>query len=75
MANITVDIDVMINGGDRFYRSLKYSYCPLFKFDFDAMASWLFGKLPSLKTRDDAVLWLKFPNGREVQCTIKDKEL
>ena len=65
-----IAIDVMVNNGRTFYHTLHYPYCPLFKFDLDAMTVWLFQKLPSLKHRTDTTLFLKFPDGQEVQCQL-----
>ena len=49
-------IDVMLNGGGKFYKTLCYMYNPLFKFDFDAMCDWVLDQLPSLRSREDVEL-------------------
>lgn len=46
-------IDVMLNGGGKFYKTLRYSYNPLFRFDYDSMLDWVLEQLPSLKSRND----------------------
>lgn len=51
-------IDVMINGGGKFYKTLRYMYNPLFKFDYEAMLDWVLDQLPSLRSRNDYQLVL-----------------
>ena len=67
-----LNIDVMTNNGKYFYKSLKYNYNSLFKFDLESMMSWLYESLPSLKTRDDVKLHLDFPNGEKYEVYISD---
>lgn len=45
-------------GGGRFYKTLRYMYNPLFKFDYDAMVDWVLDQLPSLRSRNDYQLVL-----------------
>lgn len=52
----TLKIDVMLNGGGRFYKTLRYQYCPLFRFDYDAMLDWVLEQLPSLRNKNDYIL-------------------
>ena len=33
----TMKIDVMLNGGGKFYKTLRYKYSTLFQFNYDAM--------------------------------------
>ena len=40
-------------GGGKFYKTLRYSYNPLFRFDYDSMLDWVLEQLPSLKSRND----------------------
>lgn len=49
-------IDVMLNWGDKFYKTLYYMYCPLNKFDYDAMLDWVLEQLPSLRNKNDYIL-------------------
>ena len=66
----TVYIDVMTDRGNHFYKSLQYSYSPLFKFDLKGMLSWLYDSLPSLKTKDDVKLHLKFSSGEDYELDL-----
>ena len=52
----TMKIDVMLNGGGKFYKTLRYKYSTLFQFNYDAMFDWVMEQLPSLKNRDDYIL-------------------
>lgn len=54
-----IKIDVMLNGGGKFYKTLLYQYNPLFKFDFEEMYKWVFEQLPSLKQRKNVELVLE----------------
>lgn len=49
-------IDVMIMGGARFYKTLFYTYNPLFKIKIEDIAAFAMDKLPSLKNRNDVEL-------------------
>lgn len=53
-----IKIDVMVNGGGKFYKTLRYRYNPLFKFDYDEMYDWVTRQLPSIKSRNDVQLVL-----------------
>lgn len=45
-------------GGGKFYKTLRYRYNPLFKFDYDEMYDWVTRQLPSIKSRNDVQLVL-----------------
>ena len=49
-------IDVMLMGGARFYKTLVYTYNPLFKVTFEDIAKFAVNELPSLKNRKDVEL-------------------
>lgn len=49
-------IDVMVQGGAKFYCSLIYMYNPLFKIDLDDVARFVNEKRPTLKYQKDVVL-------------------
>lgn len=51
-------IDVMVMGGGRFYKTLVYTYNPLFKIRLDEVFRFVFDRLPSLKDRTDVELVL-----------------
>ena len=66
-----IAIDVM--KGDQFYKTLLYDYNPLFRFDNTEMERclrWVTDELPSIKSRTDVTLFLKFPDGHEEQLII-----
>ncbi len=44
-----VNIDVMVNKGQRFYRTLRYEYNPLFKVNKEDLVKWVLQKCPLLK--------------------------
>lgn len=68
----TANIDVMVNGGRTHYRSLRYPYCPLFRVTPDDLLAWLIDKLPSLKWRKDAVVFVNFQDGGEYEIRINN---
>ncbi len=47
-----VSLDIMLNNGTKYYTTLKYEYCPLFKFDLEAVMKYVLDKLPSLKDKE-----------------------
>lgn len=49
-------IDVMVQGGVKFYCSLIYDYNPLFKLDIKDIEEYVYKKRPTLKYRKDVVL-------------------
>ena len=49
-------IDVMINGGAKWYCSLIYTYNPLFKLDLEDVARFVNEKRPTVKYQKDIVL-------------------
>ena len=49
-------IDVMLMGGARFYKTLVYTYNPLFKITIEDIAQFAVNELPSLKNRKDVEL-------------------
>lgn len=49
-------IDVMVQGGAKFYCSLIYMYNPLFKIDLDDVVRFVNEKRPTLKYQKDVVL-------------------
>lgn len=51
-------IDVMVQGGLKFYCSLIYTYNPLFKLDLDDVARFVNKKRPTLKYQKDVVLMI-----------------
>ena len=51
-------IDVMVMGGGRFYKTLVYTYNPLFKIRSDEVFRFVFDRLPSLRNRTDVELVL-----------------
>lgn len=51
-------IDVMVMGGGRFYKTLVYTYNPLFKVRIDEVCNFVFNRLPSLRNRTDIELVL-----------------
>lgn len=66
-----IAIDVM--KGDSFYKTLLYDFNPLFRFDNTEMERclrYVTGELPSIKSRTDVTLFLKFPDGNEEQLVI-----
>ncbi len=70
-----IQIDVMVNNGRTFYKHLDYEYCPLFKFEPTSVLRWLTEKLPSLSWRTDAMVFLKFPSGREYTCQLNSNKV
>ena len=46
-------IDVMLKKGIRFYKTLVYTYNPLFKPTVSEIAKFVFTELPSLRNRND----------------------
>ena len=67
-----VDIDIMTDNGNHFYKSVQYNYSSLFKFDLKSMMSWLYDSLPSLKTKKDVKLYLDFPTGEKYELSVED---
>ena len=57
-------IDVMVMGGGKFYRQLKYSYNPLFKIDLADVERFILEKCPTLKYQKDVVLVMDENNRR-----------
>lgn len=51
-------IDVMKDGGGRFYKTLHYPYNPLFKVNLVQMTAWVAEQLPSIRNRKDIKLIL-----------------
>ena len=49
-------IDVMVSNGERYYGSLVYRFCPLYKLDLKDMIQNVLRKYPTLKYRDDVEL-------------------
>lgn len=49
----TLSIDVMVQGGAKFYCTLKYQYNPLFKLSPDDIGRFVYEKRPTLKYRND----------------------
>lgn len=64
---IYADIDVMVNNGHTFYKTLHYPYCPLFKLSIEEIWQWITDKLPSLLTRNDAKCYVKIQDGMELE--------
>jgi len=54
----TLKIDVMKDGGGRFYKTLHYPYNPLFKIDPVQVVAWVAEQLPSIRNRKDIKLIL-----------------
>lgn len=54
-----VKIDVMILGGAKFYCTLVYQFCALFKLNMADVERFVFEKRPTLKYRNDVVLILE----------------
>ena len=54
----TLKIDVMKDGGGRFYKTLRYPYNPLFKIDPVQVVAWVAEQLPSIRNRKDIKLIL-----------------
>lgn len=54
--NNILHIDVMVQGGKKFYCTIPYPYNPIFKFDFEDLAKFVYEKRPTLKYRNDVVL-------------------
>lgn len=54
----TLKIDVMKDGGGRFYKTLRYPHNPLFKVNLVQMTAWVFEQLPSIRNRKDIKLIL-----------------
>lgn len=46
----TIFFDVMLN--ERFVKTFKYRYNPLFGFDMDELREFVISKLPTLKNKD-----------------------
>ena len=51
-----IKIDVMLQNGKKFYRTLKYQYNPLFHVNLETVIDWVYDKLPSLESRNDRKL-------------------
>lgn len=51
-----IKVDVMIDGGTRFYRTIIYHHCPLFKLRVKDIEDYVFSKLPTLRYRNDVQL-------------------
>ena len=51
-----VNIDVMTNNGDRFYRTVRYDYNPLFRMDMKEVEDYVYRKCPTLKGEKGVVL-------------------
>ena len=51
-----IKVDVMVLGGAKFYRTLIYTHCPLFKLRVRDIEDYVYEKLPSLKYRNDVQL-------------------
>ena len=51
-----VNVDVMVQGGVKFYCTLAYPFNPLFKLDFEDVAKFVYEKRPTLKYRQDVVI-------------------
>lgn len=51
-----IKIDVMVLGGAKFYRTLTYTHCPLFKLTVKDIEDYVFSKLPTLRYRNDVQL-------------------
>lgn len=49
----TLSIDVMVQGGAKFYCTLKYQYNPLFKLSPADIVRFVYEKRPTLKYRND----------------------
>lgn len=49
-------IDVMKDGGGRFYKTLHYPFNPLFKIDPVQVVAWVAEQLPSIRNRKDIKL-------------------
>lgn len=49
-------IDVMKDGGGRFYKTLHYPFNPLFKVDPVQVVVWVAEQLPSIRNRKDIKL-------------------
>ena len=54
-----LNIDVMTQGGEKFYCSLVYMFNPLFKLNIDDVIRFVYSKRPTLKYRKDVVLVLE----------------
>lgn len=68
--NNTINVDIMTDGGITFYKSLRYRYCRLFKFDNSAVATlvaWILEQLPSIKTRQGVVAYITMPSGKVME--------
>lgn len=50
--NITEDIDIMVENGTKFYCSLMYEHCSLFKFNFFELLNFIYEKRPTLRYRE-----------------------
>lgn len=51
-----VNIDVMTNNGERFYRTVRYDYNHLFMMDMKDVEEFVFRKCPTLKGEKGVVL-------------------
>lgn len=51
-----VNIDVMTHGGERFYRTVRYDYNPLFRMDMKEVEDYVYRKCPTLKGEKGVVL-------------------
>ena len=49
-------IDVMKDGGGRFYKTLHYPFNPLFKIDPVQVVAWVAEQLPSIRGKKDIKL-------------------
>ena len=54
----TLSIDVMTEGGVKFYRSLRVPFNPLFKADTGAIERYIYSRCPLLKYERDVVLFI-----------------
>ena len=53
-----LDIDIMTEGGRRFYRTVRYEYNPLFKIDLEDIKRFVHSRCPTLKYEKDVVLMI-----------------
>lgn len=66
-----LSIDIMTMGGAKFYRSLQYSFNPMFLFDIQEVYAWIMERCPLLKYEKKIVLFIDFPP----ELRLKEKSI
>lgn len=71
-----IDVDVMTNGGVKFFATLKYEYNPLFKLDMAEIFTWVLERRPILKYERDIWLFFDHPiTGKTISVQLLLKKI